>query len=294
VTPVEALTRPWSPLALDYFKTHAISPESAAELGVREEDGALIYPYEAPDGSTFERRRPLKDGKTLQPAGVGLTLWWPGGKSGDGLAFLTEGEGDGLAAVSNLASANGYAGGGVKVASLPGTGFPAQRLAQELLDVGVEEAVLAFDGDNAGRNYTNRASVALREAGIRPIPIQLPNGYDLSDCLFAAEDAGAWLSEAITSAEAAASEPTHLSDLAQTVEDVEDEESRTSWAQVDVGRLLDGERLEEPPAMLARIDGPCLLYAAKLHSLQGEPETCKGWLALHAAAECLNVGNHVL
>jgi len=67
--------------ALAYFTERAIEPEVAASVGVREQRGALTFTYAAPDGSTFERRRNLSGRvKVMQPAGVGLCLWWPEGR----------------------------------------------------------------------------------------------------------------------------------------------------------------------------------------------------------------------
>lgn len=71
------------------------------------------------------------------------------------------------------------------------------------------------------------------------------------------------------------------------------EEASTSWAAVDLAALLDGQELEERPAMLARTDGAHLAYRRRLHAIFGEPEACKGWLALHSAAEQLAAGEHV-
>lgn len=67
----------------------------------------------------------------------------------------------------------------------------------------------------------------------------------------------------------------------------------TSWAPRDLGPVLDGKQIDQSPALLARGDGVRLLYRGKLHDLSGEPESCKGWLALHAAAECLKAGGRV-
>jgi len=71
------------------------------------------------------------------------------------------------------------------------------------------------------------------------------------------------------------------------------EEPRTSWAPVDLGPVIDGDAPEQQPSMLTRTDGACLLYPGKLHSLQGEPEAGKGWVALRAVADQLP-GHHVV
>lgn len=126
----------FTPQALDYFASHAISPELAAEVGVREEAGALLYPY---DG--FVRTRPLNGKKTLQPKGVALTGWWPNGHPVWADAILvTEGEPDALAALT--------AGCEIPVVAMPGVAY-ARRLGDELRGR-TKEALLAFDGDEAG------------------------------------------------------------------------------------------------------------------------------------------------
>jgi hypothetical protein len=91
----------FSALALDYFVVHAIDPDVAASAGVSESDEALLYPYEAADGSPFTRRRPLNGDKTYQPPGLGLTLWWLAHPK-DGLVLVCEGEADALAALSTM------------------------------------------------------------------------------------------------------------------------------------------------------------------------------------------------
>jgi hypothetical protein len=68
-----------------------------------------------------------------------------------------------------------------------------------------------------------------------------------------------------------------------------------SWKAVDLAQVIDGENnLSPSPAMLGRSDGEHLLYAGKIHSLAGEPESGKGWLILHAAQERLTADEHVL
>ena len=68
----------------------------------------------------------------------------------------------------------------------------------------------------------------------------------------------------------------------------------TTWAPVELQALIEGGELEQPPALLARTDGACLLYRGKLHALSGEPESCKGWLAVQASAEQIAAGAIVL
>jgi AAA domain len=67
--------------------------------------------------------------------------------------------------------------------------------------------------------------------------------------------------------------------------------SLSSWAPVDLAPVVAGieagEIVGPVPELMPRIDGPCLLYPGELHSLAGEPESCKGWIALAAASPIL-------
>lgn len=66
-----------------------------------------------------------------------------------------------------------------------------------------------------------------------------------------------------------------------------------SWSPVDMAAaLVDGTELT--PTLLARSDGEHLFYRGKVHSLHGESESGKTWLALCAVAECLLAGEPVL
>lgn len=71
-------------------------------------------------------------------------------------------------------------------------------------------------------------------------------------------------------------------------------DAATTWAALDLQALLDGNDLEEPPTLLARTDGACLIYEAKLHQVSAEPEAGKGWLVCHAAAAALGQGEAVV
>jgi hypothetical protein len=66
----------------------------------------------------------------------------------------------------------------------------------------------------------------------------------------------------------------------------------STWAPVDLTDALHGVD-EEPPALMPRSDGPCLLYAGSIHTISGEPTAGKTWLVLHAARHELDQGNHV-
>lgn len=201
----------WTQPAVHYLREHAIDPEVAAKLGVREAGGAIIFPIARPDGSTFERRRPLRPGpaKTTQPAGEPLRLWWPQRRpeAGD-LVLVLEGESDLLAALSARSYGPHIPGvTDMPVAAVPGTGYPVDRLVEELAGFGVRQALLALDADDAGRAYGDRAVAALRSAGVQPAPVELPDGHDLSDVLSelgSAPERSDWLANLLADAGCAA------------------------------------------------------------------------------------------
>lgn len=66
-----------------------------------------------------------------------------------------------------------------------------------------------------------------------------------------------------------------------------------SWSAVDLAEALNGEG-QPPPSILARQDGPRLLYAGRAHQISGEPEAGKGWFALKATADLLAAGQTVV
>jgi len=70
--------------------------------------------------------------------------------------------------------------------------------------------------------------------------------------------------------------------------------NQSSWGTVDFAALLAGEAPDTRPSLLRRTDGQCLLYPGKLHSLSGEPESGKGWVAMYACAERMAAGERVL
>jgi hypothetical protein len=63
-----------------------------------------------------------------------------------------------------------------------------------------------------------------------------------------------------------------------------------SWSPEDLDAIMAGGRTYVLPTMLRRSDGRTLLYPGKLHSLAGEPEAGKTWVALLAIAEVINAG----
>jgi hypothetical protein len=72
----------------------------------------------------------------------------------------------------------------------------------------------------------------------------------------------------------------------------------SSWGPLDLGPIVAGVQAGEIvgplPQLMARTDGVCLLYPGEVHSLAGEPESGKGWAALHAASVGIERGEGVL
>lgn len=66
------------------------------------------------------------------------------------------------------------------------------------------------------------------------------------------------------------------------------------YQAVDLARYLAEDYRPPTPMLLRRSDGRGLLYPAKRHWLQGEPESGKSWLALFACAEVLWRGGRVV
>ena len=205
----------YSAATLAYFAVHAIDPAVARTVGVTGTNSAIHYPYADGEGS-FERVRPLGDGaKTRQPNGRALCCWWPAGRPERAVRVLVcEGESDALAALTATGGASHRLAAevlaGVAIVCVPGASFPADRLAAELCQVGVELAILAPDGDGAGEKFAVRAADALRSAGVSSVHLPLPEGRDLADCLAAADDPGDWLASVVADAEGAADVPSEF------------------------------------------------------------------------------------
>lgn len=66
-----------------------------------------------------------------------------------------------------------------------------------------------------------------------------------------------------------------------------DEEVKSSWADVDLGPILDGTYVPATPTLLPRMDGVCLLYRGYVHSMHGESESGKSMIVQAEAARIL-------
>lgn len=206
----------WSDAAAAYLVDHAIDPEVAADCGTEGSGTTIRYAYRRPDGRTFQRTRHLAGeyaGRTIQPRGEPLCLWWPIKESG-GRVLVAEGEPDALAVISVLRrSAKGDGAAAYLRAALaglcavPGTGYPAAKLADDLRAAGAREVVLALDGDEPGRGYAEKAAEALTAAGIACASLPLPEGEDVASLLAASDDRVGLLADLLTEAEAQLAEP---------------------------------------------------------------------------------------
>jgi hypothetical protein len=73
-----------------------------------------------------------------------------------------------------------------------------------------------------------------------------------------------------------------------------DARRQSSWNRVDLGPILRGEVPDDLPTMWKRSDGFALLYPGKVHAINAESESGKTWMALHACAERMLLGEHVV
>jgi hypothetical protein len=66
-----------------------------------------------------------------------------------------------------------------------------------------------------------------------------------------------------------------------------------TWAPADLSDVIDGNWKPEQPTLLPRVDGPCLLYRGKTHSMYGESESGKSLVMQAESARLLNAGQDV-
>lgn len=191
--------------AREYLLTHGIDLAVAKECGVRSDGLNLYFPYETAEGKKYERTRNMVDGICRQPAGLQLDLFWPLGKSTGTPILLCEGEADTLAAATVLEKSDHPFLADICPVGLPGASAPAGRMARALYDAKCGPVYIALDPDEAGRRSTERMVLALERLHRRGIPIELPEGKDLADCIVQhGEEAGDWLASLIADYDAQA------------------------------------------------------------------------------------------
>ncbi|MFD1836399.1 bifunctional DNA primase/polymerase [Brachybacterium rhamnosum] len=67
-----------------------------------------------------------------------------------------------------------------------------------------------------------------------------------------------------------------------------------SWRPLDLTRILDGTYTPPTPTIMTRTDGHALFYPGKVHTVYGESESGKSWIAQHATVETLHTDGRVL
>lgn len=183
----------WSEEALTLFRERAIDPDVAASAGVTEDisTGHLVYPT--------GKRRSLNGGqKHDQPHGQPVKPWPLNWTSPASAVLVTEGETDGLAAHTAMGDKpSPFAG--TPILALPACTYPPERLVHGLINHRTKDAFIALDADEAGRQATAKFTQALEARGIRGIPVELPDGFDLAAWLVDGGD----LPNALADAEAA-------------------------------------------------------------------------------------------
>ncbi|PWH05212.1 hypothetical protein DEO23_14120 [Brachybacterium endophyticum] len=68
------------------------------------------------------------------------------------------------------------------------------------------------------------------------------------------------------------------------------DEPAPSWRPLDLTAILDGTYTRPEPTIMPRTDGPALFYPGKVHTVYGESESGKSWIAQHAAATTVTGG----
>lgn len=68
----------------------------------------------------------------------------------------------------------------------------------------------------------------------------------------------------------------------------------TTWEPIDLTGAFTGPATRQTPQLGRRSDGQGLLYKGKTHSLAGESEAGKSWVALFCCAQEIDENNHVL
>jgi hypothetical protein len=72
------------------------------------------------------------------------------------------------------------------------------------------------------------------------------------------------------------------------------DEDESTWKPIELAGYYDGLFAEPIPTILKRTDGNGLLYQGKVHSIYGESESGKSWIAQIATAECLKSDKKVI
>lgn len=99
-----------------------------------------------------------------------------------------------------------------------------------------------------------------------------------------------WLDAPEGPSEAAASPVLAMVLALETAEEPEED----TWAAIDLAPFLDGSYTPPEPTFMQRADGWCLLYPGLVHSLHGESESLKSWVAQAEVVQVLMAGRRAL
>lgn len=80
----------------------------------------------------------------------------------------------------------------------------------------------------------------------------------------------------------------------KAIRDPEPGEEKSSWARVDLTKILLGTHKQAVPTLFERSDGICLLYPGLVHSFHGESESGKSLIIQLEAVSRINSGEDVL
>jgi AAA domain len=73
-----------------------------------------------------------------------------------------------------------------------------------------------------------------------------------------------------------------------------EEETSTSWSEVDLAAALRGDKVRPKPTILRRSDGRYLFYEGQVNYLHGTDSVGKSFVALFGSIDVLNEGGHVV
>ncbi|WP_209372090.1 AAA family ATPase [Brevibacterium renqingii] len=89
-----------------------------------------------------------------------------------------------------------------------------------------------------------------------------------------------------------------LLDNVASIEDApevkEEDEILNSWNPIPLSPVLSGNHKRIEPSLLARIDGPALLYRRRVHTFQGPSQSAKTWLAMYATTQIIQRAGRVV
>lgn len=134
--------------------------------------------------------------------------------------------------------------------------------------------VIVADNDEPGRRYAAEAKASLDQMGATVTMVTARTGKDAADHIAAGHGPADFLPLPVAAAPG------------------------DSWRPVDlagvVAGLLSGQITRHAPTIGLRDDGAALFYAGKVNGVAGASGSGKSWTALHASAQQLEDGRHVV